>query len=176
MSIIRVNKTEDHMMTDSHYLRSEEISLKAKGLLSHMLSLPDGYNCSVSDLVAAFKDGRTSVQNGLKELEKAGYLIRTRVNGKNGRFRYDYEIRENLDEIFHKLPQNQNEDNEFEVEYSVVDDLSYLDTNKDEEIRSLNETIRCLQERFDEKIRCLQEEEKSLQAEIRRLQEERKKR
>ena len=164
MSIIRAKKADDCTVMNTHHLRNKEISCKAKGLLSYMLSLPDDYDYSVSNLAAASKEGRVSVQNGLKELEEAGYLIRTRVKGKNGRFRYKYEICEDPDEMLHKSPQKQNEDNGFEVEYSVVDNLSYLDTNE--------EKIRCLQE--EEK--SLQTENKYLQAEIRRLRAERKKR
>ena len=67
-------------------LRDETLSLKAKGLLSLMLSLPDDWNYSISGLVTLSKDGKDSVMSALAELEKFGYLERQRIVNDKGQF------------------------------------------------------------------------------------------
>ena len=62
------------------------MSLKAKGLLSLMLSLPDDWNYSVSGLVKLSKDGKDSVMSALAELETFGYLLRNRTTNNRGQF------------------------------------------------------------------------------------------
>lgn len=86
MSVIRVNKTKNYTVLSNHHFKQKEMSLKAKGLLSLMLSLPDDWNYSVSGLVKLSKDGKDSVMSALAELEKFGYLIRTRVKNNKGQF------------------------------------------------------------------------------------------
>lgn len=77
----------------NHHFKEKEMSLKAKGLLSLMLSLPDEWDYSVMGLVSLSKDGKDSVMNALNELEEFGYLVRTRVTDEKGRFAgYDYDI------------------------------------------------------------------------------------
>jgi hypothetical protein len=70
----------------NHHFKEKKMSLKAKGLLSLMLSLPDDWNYSVSGLVKLSKDGKDSVMSALGELEKFGYLTRERVVDEKGRF------------------------------------------------------------------------------------------
>ena len=86
MSVIRVNKTKNYTVLSNYHFKEREMSLKAKGLLSLMLSLPDTWNYSVSGLVKLSKDGKDSVMSALGELEKFGYLIRTRVKNEKGQF------------------------------------------------------------------------------------------
>lgn len=96
MSVIRVNKTKDYTIMSNRHLKEKEMSLKAKGLLSIMLSLPDDWDYSIRGLVAICKESKDSIMSTLKELEKFGYLVRTRVVNKNGQFAgYDYDIYEN---------------------------------------------------------------------------------
>ena len=95
MAVIRVNKTADYTVMSNAHFKEKEMSLKAKGLLSMMLSLPDTWDYSIAGLVALSKDGKDSVMNALTELENLGYLIRTRVTDERGRFAgYDYDIYE----------------------------------------------------------------------------------
>lgn len=96
MAVIRVNKTGDYTVMSNTHFKVKEMSLKAKGLLSLMLSLPDEWDYSVAGLCALSKDGKDSVMNALAELEEFGYLSRTRLTDDKGRFAgYDYDIYEN---------------------------------------------------------------------------------
>jgi hypothetical protein len=70
----------------NHHFKEKGLSLKAKGLLSLMLSLPDDWNYSISGLVRLSKDGKDSVMSALLELEKYGYLNRERVTNSKGQF------------------------------------------------------------------------------------------
>ena len=95
MAVIRVNKTKDYTIISNNCFKNKEMSLKAKGLLSLMLSLPDDWDYSISGLVSLSKDGKDSVMNALTELEKYGYLKRTRITNAKGQFAgYDYDIYE----------------------------------------------------------------------------------
>jgi hypothetical protein len=86
MSVFRVNKTENYSVISNYHFKEKGLSLKAKGLLSLMLSLPDSWNYSVSGLVRLSKDGKDSVMSGLSELESFGYLIRTQKINDKGQF------------------------------------------------------------------------------------------
>ena len=92
MAVFRVNRNKNYTHMANYHFREKEMSLKAKGLLSLMLSLPEEWDYSVRGLAALSKDGKDSVMNTLTELEKFGYLKRTKVFN-NGRFAgYDYDI------------------------------------------------------------------------------------
>lgn len=69
----------------NYHLKDTNLSLKAKGLLSMMLSLPDDWNYSTRGLAAICKEGVDSIGSGLKELEEGGYIIRNRIRGSDGR-------------------------------------------------------------------------------------------
>lgn len=86
MSVFRVHKTENYTVMSNTHFKEKDMSLKAKGLLSLMLSLPDSWSYSVSGLVKLSKDGKDSVMSALGELEKFGYLTRTRVTNDKGQF------------------------------------------------------------------------------------------
>ena len=92
MPVIRVNKTKDYTIMANYHFRDKNLSLKAKGLLSMMLSLPDGWGYSIEGLVKLSSDGRASVMAALNELEKFNYLKRSRsrdLSGKLGEAVYD---------------------------------------------------------------------------------------
>jgi len=84
MAIFRVSKTKDYTIMANHHLKNRDLSLKAKGLLSLILSLPDGWNYTTRGLSAICKDGVESISNALKELEKAGYIVRNRIRDGKG--------------------------------------------------------------------------------------------
>lgn len=86
MSKIRVHKTGNFTVMSNYHFKEKKMSLKAKGLLSLMLSLPDDWNYSVSGLVTLSKDGKDGVMTALAELEKFGYLERERVVNEKGQF------------------------------------------------------------------------------------------
>lgn len=86
MSKVRVHKNGNFTVMSNFHFKERGLSLKAKGLLSLMLSLPDTWNYSVSGLVTLSKDGKDSVMSALAELEKFGYLTRERVVNSKGQF------------------------------------------------------------------------------------------
>ncbi len=94
MAIIRVEKTKDYTVMSNHHLRDKNLSLKAKGLMSLMLSLPDEWDYSIEGLVKISKENKTAIQSALKELEGARYLQRTCVHLENGQFDYEYNLSE----------------------------------------------------------------------------------
>lgn len=95
MAVIRVNKTVDYTVISNTHFKEKEMSLKAKGLLSLMLSLPDDWDYSIAGLTVLSKDGKDSVMNALAELEEFKYLKRTKLIDEKGRFAgYDYDIYE----------------------------------------------------------------------------------
>ena len=85
MAVFRVEKTKDFTVMCNHHLRNVKLSLKAKGLLSLMLSLPEDWDYTTKGLACICRDGVDSIASALKELEKHGYLTRQRVRFDNGR-------------------------------------------------------------------------------------------
>jgi hypothetical protein len=95
MTVFRVHKNENYTVLSNYHFKEKEMSLKAKGLLSLMLSLPETWDYSAAGLVKLSKDGKDSVNGALKELETFGYLKRTQAVNTNGTFAgYNYEIYE----------------------------------------------------------------------------------
>ena len=93
MALIRIHKTDNYTVMCNNHLREKQMSLKAMGLMSLMLSLPDNWGYSISGLTKLARDGKDSVMNALTELEHFGYLKRTRRYDERGRFAgYDYDI------------------------------------------------------------------------------------
>ncbi len=84
MAVFRVEKTKDYTVMANHHLRNTELSLKAKGLLSLMLSLPDNWDYTTKGLSCICKDGIDSINATIKELEISGYLIRRRIRNDKG--------------------------------------------------------------------------------------------
>ena len=84
MAVFRIDKTRDYTVMSNHHLRNTELSLKAKGLLSLMLSLPDNWDYTTKGLACICKDGVDSICAAVRELEEHGYVIRERVRGANG--------------------------------------------------------------------------------------------
>ena len=84
MAVFRIEKTRDHTVMSNYHLRDMSLSLKAKGLLSLMPSLPENWNYTMKGLARICKDGIDSISGGIRELEAHGYLIRARVRSANG--------------------------------------------------------------------------------------------
>ncbi len=85
MGIFRVEKVKDYTTISNYHLRDKRLSLKAKGLLTMILALPEDWNFTIRGLSAICKEGVESIGTALKELEKGGYLVRKRVRGADGR-------------------------------------------------------------------------------------------
>lgn len=94
MAVIRVEKTSNYTVMSNHHLRNMDMSLKAKGLMSLMLSLPPEWDYSIGGLVAICKESHTSIRSALKELEENRYLVRERKNNEKGYFIYEYTLYE----------------------------------------------------------------------------------
>ena len=96
MATFRVNKTSDYTVISNYHLREKGMSLKAKGLLTLMLSLPENWDYSISGLASICAENETAIKTGLKELKKFGYLRISKIfpNKKRGnkKIEYVYEI------------------------------------------------------------------------------------
>ena len=98
MSVVfRVQKTKNYTVMCNHHLRNKNISLKAKGLLSQMLSLPDDWNYSLEGLASINKEKVDAIRTGIKELEAEGYIERNLVRDEKGRIT-------STEYIIHELP------------------------------------------------------------------------
>ena len=105
--IFRVNKTSDYVVMSNRHFREKNMSLKAKGLLSEMLSLPDDWDYSIAGLAAINKESVTSIKSALAELQDFGYLIIEKFypdKSSSGRIEYVYNV--------YEYPQNQVVDNQ----------------------------------------------------------------
>ena len=85
MAVFRVEKTKDYTIMANHHLRNRLLSLKAKGLLSLMLSLPDDWDYTLQGLSMICKEGLDAIREGVRELEQQGYVVRKRRRNEKGR-------------------------------------------------------------------------------------------
>lgn len=128
MAVIRVNNTKGFTVMSNYHFQDKEISLKAKGLLGLMLSLPSNWDYSVNGLVAIVKENKAAVQTALKELEEHKYLKRTRVQDETGRFDYIYDIYE---KPYDKLPCTENRCTDIQcTEVQCTENQPQINTNK----------------------------------------------
>lgn len=86
MPVLRIHKTRNYTVMSNYHLREKDMSFKAKGLMSVMLSLPEDWDYSVAGLTTLASDGKDSVISALKELERFGYLVRSQIVDEKGRF------------------------------------------------------------------------------------------
>ena len=85
MAVFRIEKARDYTVMSNHHLRDQSLSLKAKGLLSMMLSLPEEWNYTTRGLASICKEGTDSIGSALKELERTGYIVRNRLRDSKGK-------------------------------------------------------------------------------------------
>lgn len=103
MPVFRVERTKNFTVMSNHHLRDRTISLKAKGLLSQMLSLPDDWDYTLRGLAAINKESIDAVRTAIHELETAGYVVRSRIRDERGQLRgceyfvYEYPHPEDSD-------------------------------------------------------------------------------
>lgn len=129
----KVNKTKDFTIMSNYHLREKNMSLKSKGLLSVMLSLPDDWDFSIAGLVAISLESETSIKNALKELKQFGYLevIKLMPNeSENGRIDYIYNI--------YEKPKQNNEKQD--IENLPLENNRQLNTNN-KELNNKNNNI-----------------------------------
>jgi len=109
MAVFRVEKTRDYTVMANHHLRNTELSLKAKGLLSLMLSLPEEWDYTTKGLARICKDGVDSICAGVRELEEHGYVVRERIRNPNGQLgAIEYTILEQPQEPKREKPEREN--------------------------------------------------------------------
>lgn len=159
MAVFRVHKTKNYTLMSNHHLRDKDLSLKAKGLLSVMFSLPDSWNYSIPGLCAILKENETAVKSTIKELKATGYLIvdKKKPCKEEGRSKFEYIY--NIYETPQDVSDNNNNQESFfqgienlpletpEVEHHPhnkrtdisTTDKSITDTNKDCTLSSTEE-------------------------------------
>ncbi len=84
MAVFRIERTRDYTVMSNHHLRNANLSLKAKGLLSMVLSLPEDWNYTARGLAKICKEGVDPIGTALRELERAGYIVRHKKRDKSG--------------------------------------------------------------------------------------------
>ena len=84
-AVFRIERTRDYTVMSNHHLRNANLSLKAKGLLSMMLSLPEDWNYTTRGLAKICKEGVDAIGAALRELEAAGYIVRHKLRDRQGR-------------------------------------------------------------------------------------------
>ena len=103
MAVFRIERTRDYTVMSNHHLRNGKLSLKAKGLLSMMLSLPEDWNYTTRGLAAICKEGVDAIGGALRELEAAGYIVRHQLRDKQGRI-------SDTEYVIYEQPQPKNPD------------------------------------------------------------------
>ena len=95
MAVFRVEKNQNYTVMSNHHLRNPDLSLKSKGLLSQMLSLPEEWDYTLKGLSHINREGIDAIREAVRELERAGYVTRTRVRNEKGQLgAADYVIHE----------------------------------------------------------------------------------
>lgn len=94
MSVFKIEKNNNYTVMSNYHLRDRNLSYKAKGLLSFMLSLPSDWDYSLKGLCAISKENRDAIRSTLKELQDNHYLEIEKVRGNKGYFEYNYLIYE----------------------------------------------------------------------------------
>lgn len=106
MTIRRAARPTSHFtILPNHVLRDIQLSFKARGLLAYILSQPDHWSTSSTQLALVGPDGRDAVRTGLTELEAAGYLVRLKQQGPDGRWStvtvvYDTPVTSPVDKLW----------------------------------------------------------------------------
>lgn len=122
MAVFRIHKEKNYTVISNFVYKDKTLSLKAKGLLSLMLSLPDDWDYSIEGLTKLSSDGETSIRSGLKELEENKYLIRTPLRESGKIIDWEYNIFEIP--TISQVVENQ------QVENQVVENIDNKVTNK----------------------------------------------
>lgn len=124
--VFKIEKTKNYTVMSNYHLRDKDLSFKAKGLLSFMLSLPDDWDYSLNGLVSVSKESKKAIRNILNELKDAGYVVMEQTRGDKGYYKYNYIIYEApIDKIKEK-------DNP----YTQKGDADKGDTEKDTQINT----------------------------------------
>lgn len=131
MSVFKIEKNQNYTVMSNHHLRDRNLSYKAKGLLSFMLSLPDDWDYSLAGLCSISKESRDGIRSILKELQEHHYVEIEKVRGNKGYFEYNYLIYEipHFEEHEHD-ENNPDMENPYLDSPSVVESTTQINTNK----------------------------------------------
>ena len=130
MAVFRIERTRDYTVMSNHHLRNGKLSLKAKGLLSMMLSLPEDWNYTTRGLAAICKEGVDAIGGALRELETAGYIVRHQLRDRQGRI-------SDTEYVIYEQPQPKNPDTpqpDTASPYTENPDMEKPDTEKPAEL------------------------------------------
>ena len=109
MAVFRVERNAGYTVMSNHHLRNKNLTLKAKGLLSQMLSLPEDWDFTLAGLSYINREKIDAIREAIRELEKAGYIVRSRERDEKGRLRgADYVIYEQPQQPTSDLPTLEN--------------------------------------------------------------------
>ena len=123
MAKFTIEKNKNYTIMSNYHLQDKNLSYKAKGLLSFMLSLPEDWDYSINGLVAISKEGVKAIKNILQELQKYGYLVIKKKQNEIGQFEYDY--------LIYEYPEYQKGDVDLgEVEKDTQINTNIINTNK----------------------------------------------
>lgn len=186
MTVMRTFKNKNYTVMSNTHLRDKNLSLKAKGLLSVMLSLPDNWNYSIAGLVAICKENETAIKSALNELKKNGYLIVNKLKpskATKGKIGYEYLIFETPDKEEQEKLMKQSQEGGFlgveiqGVENQGVENHGQLNTNiyntnklnkeykREKDIVDIGLSSDSLPSSSDQKIKELTQEEMDNQVE-----------
>lgn len=132
MAIFRTHKNQNYTVMSNYHLKEKNMSLKAKGLLSVMLSLPDDWDYSLAGLVAICKENETAVKSAIKELKDFGYIRIDKLmpnETESGRIEYVYNVFEqpqNISKQEHKKQALENQP----IENQPIENQVQLNTKK----------------------------------------------
>ena len=131
MAVFRIERTRDYTVMSNHHLRNEKLSLKAKGLLSMMLSLPEDWNYTTRGLAKICKEGVDAIGGALRELEAAGYIVRYKLRDRHGRI-------SDTEYVIYEQPQPKNPDTPGPETASPDTENPYLEKPDTEKPAELN--------------------------------------
>lgn len=151
LTVFRIEKTQNYSVMSNYHFKEKGMSLKSKGLLSLMLSLPDSWDYNISGLVRLSKDGKDSVMSALAELESFGYLKRERTKGEDGKFSgiiyHIFEAPQRENQVAEKANSDKknsekaNSENQRQSSTNSINHLENQVTNKEREINEILSTI-----------------------------------
>ena len=131
MAVFRIERTRDYTVMSNHHLRNANLSLKAKGLLSMMLSLPEDWNYTTRGLAKICKEGVDAIGAALRELEAAGYIVRHKLRDRQGRI-------SDTEYVIYEQPQPKNPDTPQPDMASPDTENPYMDKPDTEKPAELN--------------------------------------
>lgn len=140
--VFKIEKNKNYTVMSNHHLRDKNLSLKAKGLLSFMLSLPEDWDYSLNGLVSVSKESKKAIRSILNELKENGYLVVEQTRGEKGQYKYNYIIYEEpLDIKKEKSHPDTQKGNTVEGDTEKDTQINTNKQNTDKKIDKIDKTI-----------------------------------